>query len=247
MVVLIRTALMVMIMMATAGNAIAAQEPAQDTVVILHGIGHSRWNMYWVERAMHGEGYATINISYPSLKNDIPALARFVHDRLEKEGVWTRPGHVHFVTHSMGGLVTRRYLEDYKTEISPKKMGRLVMIAPPNGGSEVADFLKNFPPYKWLFGPAGQQLTTEARRTDETTPWYDAGVIAGTRGWPYLVADLLIDGDHDGRVAVEKTKMKGMKDFIALPATHSFISWKGSVHKQIINFLKDGKFSHDKP
>jgi alpha-beta hydrolase superfamily lysophospholipase len=246
MVVLIRAVLMVMgmTMMATAGNT--APVPAQDTVVILHGIGHSRWNMYWVERAMRKEGYATINISYPSLKNEIPALANFVNDTLIKEKVWDRPGHVHFVTHSMGGLVARRYLENYKAGIPPEKMGRVVMIAPPNGGSEVADLLKDFLPYKWMFGPAGQQLTTKARMTDVTTPWYSAGVIAGTRGWPYFVATWLIDGDHDGRVAVEKTKLSGMKDFIATPATHSFISWKSGVHKQIVYFLKNERFEHDK-
>lgn len=221
--------------------------PMQDTVVILHGIGHSRWNMYRVERAMRKEGYATFNITYPSLKKDIPALAGFVRDKLADGGVWDRPGRVHFVTHSMGGLVVQRYLEDYKSDVPQDRVGRVVMIAPPIGGSEVADLLKNFPPYKWIFGPAGQQLTTKDRQAETIVPWYETGIIAGTSGWPYFIADRLIEGDHDGRVAVEKAKMAGMKDFMTVPATHSFISWKGSVHKQAINFLKNGQFAHDKP
>ncbi|HRC26150.1 MAG TPA: alpha/beta fold hydrolase [Alphaproteobacteria bacterium] len=246
MAVLICVLMAIGIMTATGPkNASAAQ--TRDTVVMLHGIGHSRWNMYWVERAMRKEGYATVNITYPSLKQDISALAGFIHERLAEEKIWTRAGRVHFVTHSMGGLVARRYLAEHKSDIPLEKMGRVVMIAPPNGGSEVADFLKNFPPYRWGFGPAGQQLTTKARSADVATPWYETGIIAGTRGWPYIVAGLLIDGDHDGRVCVEKTKLKGMKDHITFAATHSFISWKRGVHGQITHFLKDGVFDHDKP
>jgi len=241
---LAKTLIIVLSMLTAPAFADTAHKPAQDTVVILHGIGHSRWNMYWVERAMKREGYATVNISYPSLDNEIPALAAYINAKLAAGKVWDRQGRVHFVTHSMGGLVARRYLDDFRADIPQEKMGRLVMIAPPNGGSEVADFLKNFPPYKWSFGPAGQQLTTAFRQTDTTVPWYETGIIAGTRGWPYFVATWLIDGEHDGRVAVEKTKMNGMKDHIALPATHSFISWKGDVHGQIKNFLNEGQFQH---
>lgn len=220
---------------------------ARDTVVLLHGIGHTRWNMMGVEKALRRAGFDTINISHPSLSKDIGALAGFVNERLEKEKLLDRPGRVHFVTHSLGGLVARRYLDQHRNDIPPEKMGRLVMLAPPNGGSEVADFMKNFPPYRWVFGPAGQELTTAARATDTTQPWYETGVIAGTTGWPYIVADRLIEGDHDGRVAVEKTKLPGMTDFTTVPATHSFISWRGDVHEQIVRFLRDGKFGNTTP
>lgn len=231
--------------LAMIGSAKAARPRlARDVVVILHGIGNTRWNMYGVEIALKNSGYDTLNITCPSLKKDIPALAEFVRDELAREKVWNHPGHVHFVTHSMGGLVVRRYLDEYEGEIPKEKTGRVVMIAPPNGGSEIADLLKDFPPYQWIFGPAGQQLTIPARAADQTTPWYDVGIIAGTKGWIYPLASLIMRGGHDGRVAVENTKMKGMKDFIALPATHSFIVWKPTVHEQIVNFLKNGEFRH---
>lgn len=227
------------------GNAKAAQErPEQDMVVILHGLGNTRWNMYGIDLAMKKSGYDTLNITCPSLKKDIPELAAFVRDRLEKEKIWNRPGHVHFVTHSMGGLIARRYLEEYRNEIPLRKMGRVVMIAPPNGGSEIADFLKNFPPYKWVFGPSGQQLGTRERQADHGAPWYDTGIVAGTKGWIYPIASLIMPDGNDGRVAVESTKMNGMKDFIALPATHSFIVWKPTTHEMIVNFLKNGEFRH---
>jgi pimeloyl-ACP methyl ester carboxylesterase len=229
-----------------AGMAIKTMERTKNTVVILHGIGHTRWNMIRVEKAMANEGYETINITYPSLRMGLKELAFFIHKKMAAEKTWSQPGQIHFVTHSMGGLVARRYLEDYKSCIPAEKMGRLIMIAPPNGGSEVADFLKNFPLYKWLYGPAGQELTTAVRQADRTCLWYEAGIIAGNRGWPYFIAQFLIAGDHDGRVAVEKTKMTGMKDHIIVPCTHSFISWNRNVHDKIIEFLEKGNFTNEK-
>lgn len=225
-------------------SVMPAQARANDTVVLLHGVGHSKWNMYWVERALRKEGYDVVNISYPSTKYDIKALTGIIDERLEN--VWEASEKVHFATHSMGGLVTQHYLDTYRATIPSEKLGRVVMIAPPNGGSEVADFLKNFAPYQWSFGPAGQDLTTEKRRESQVTPYYDLGIIAGTKHWPYVVANFVIPGAHDGRVTVAKSKMDGMKDHITMHATHSFISWKPSVHKQIVSFIKEGHFKHEK-
>lgn len=235
-------ALCAAVLAGTAGPASA--EPAKETIVILHGIGHSRLNMAITEMALKEQGYDTLNISYPSLKHDIATLSGFVHDRLDLAGVWNKSAKVHFVTHSMGGLVTRTYLEKYKEDIPHDKLGRVVMLAPPNGGSEVADLLKNFPPYQWVFGPAGQELTTENQTKNGIRPYYDLGIIAGTKEWPYIVAAFVIPGQSDGRVALEKTKLEGMKDHLTLPATHSFISWKPDVHKQIVYFLRNGEFEH---
>jgi triacylglycerol lipase len=198
--------------------------------------------MYGAQRAMRRAGYATLNLTYPSLRFDLSGLAAFVHKKLLAAQVWKNYARVHFVTHSMGGLVARHYLEEYRGDIPPAKMGRLVMIAPPNGGSEVADFLKNFPPYRWGFGPAGQQLTTQARAADQPVPWYDVGVIAGNRAGR-TVDPPLIPGVHDGMVAVEKTKMAGMKDHKVVNATHSLIVWRPSVQQMAIGFLKTGKFN----
>jgi pimeloyl-ACP methyl ester carboxylesterase len=214
----------------------------KETVVLLHGIGHSRWNMAGLEWTLQKAGYDTVNISYPSRKYDIQDLAAFVHDRLEKEGVWDSRNPVHFVTHSMGGLVTRCYLDSYKNNITSGQIGRVVMIAPPNGGSEVADLLQSFPPYRWLFGKAGQELSTAFQSAHAIQPYYALGIIAGTTGWPYILGSLTIKGKHDGRVSVDKTKLDGMKDHLTLAATHSFISWKPQVHRQIVHFLMHGEF-----
>jgi pimeloyl-ACP methyl ester carboxylesterase len=217
----------------------------KETVVLLHGIGHSKWNMFLAEKALRKQNYHTLNITYPSLKKDIKSLAGFIHEYLQSSDVWNTQDKVHFVTHSMGGLVARQYLDDYKTSLAKDKLGRVVMLAPPHSGSEVADLLKNFPPYKWLFGPAGQELTTINQAQNTALPYYDLGIIAGSLGWPYILGNLTISDRHDGRVAVERTKLLGMKDHMTIAATHSFISWQPRVHKQIVYFLKNGVFYRD--
>lgn len=216
-----------------------------DVVVLLHGIGHSRLNMAMAERAMRRAGFSVLNLSYPSRTRNIDAITDFLHERLSEKNLWQGEGRVHFVTHSMGGLVTSYYLEKYKSEIPQDRLGRVVMIAPPIGGSEVADFLKNFLPYKWMFGPAGQELATAMRMADRTAPYYDLGIIAGSKKWPYIIANFIMPGEHDGRVALVNTKLEGMKDHMVVPATHSFISWKPSTHEQAVYFILNGSFRRE--
>jgi pimeloyl-ACP methyl ester carboxylesterase len=215
-----------------------------DRVVLLHGIGQSRWNMYFVARALRRAGFAVTAISYPSLRQNIAALAGFLEKQLDDAEIWQQVGPVHFVTHSMGGLLVCHFLDTRRARIPAAKLGRVVMMGPPHGGSEIADFLQNFPPYKWLYGPAGQELTTAARTQDRTEPYYELGIIAGTRGWPYVIANRMIPAPHDGRVSVARTALSGMKDHITLPATHTMMAWQPAVHQQIVHFLKEGVFKN---
>ncbi|MCS5598035.1 MAG: alpha/beta fold hydrolase [Alphaproteobacteria bacterium] len=227
------------------GKAMASEEKT-DLVVLLHGIGHSEWNMAGVEFALKQAGYQTLNIGYPSRQKNLTALADFLNAELQNKAVWSAGySKVHFTTHSMGGLVVRTYLNDHQKEIDQSKLGRVVMLAPPNGGSEVADLLKDFLPYQWIYGPAGQELTTEKQAKMKAEVYYDLGIIAGNKEWPYIIAAHIIPNESDGRVALTKTKLKGMADHVTLSVTHSFISWKPSVHKQIIYFLNHGTFKHD--
>ena len=195
-----------------------------------------------MEVALRKERYRTLDISYPSRRGDLGSLAQFIDRRLAQADIWITSERVHFVTHSMGGLVAARYLHDFSDRIPAGKVGRVVMLAPPSKGSELADFLSKFPPYTWLYGPAGRELTTMSWGASEILPFYEVGVIAGTTGWPYILGSALIQKPHDGRVAVERTIMDGMKDHLILLATHTFIAWKPAVHRQVIHFLKDGAF-----
>lgn len=220
-----------------------AHQNGQQIVIVLHGIGHTKWNMGGAVRALRAHGYDTLNITYPSLRHDLDALAQGLRARLDDAAVWDRADRVHFVTHSMGGLVTRRYLDRYAAALPAGKLGRFVMLAPPNAGSEIADMLHDFPPYRWLFGPAGRQLTTAAQ-SQPAAPPCETGIIAGSTGWPYLLGHIALRGPHDGRVTVARTHLPGSADHITLPATHGLIAWQPRVHAQIVHFLAHGTFDH---
>ena len=225
----------------------AANSKESETVILLHGIGHTKWNMYFVETALKKQGYETFNITYPSLTKGIDGISDFLHERLEMGEIWNKDQKVHFVSHSMGGLVTSHYLNKYEDKIEKENVGRVVMIAPPNKGSEIADLLKDFLPYKMIYGPAGQELTTKHQANNVKKPYYEVGIIAGTKGWPYLLGNMNLKGKHDGRVALENTKLDGMQDHVEVKATHSFIVWKPSVHQQVIRFLENGSFKRAIP
>lgn len=217
----------------------------RDTVVLLHGIARTRRSLFRIERALRREGFDARGITYPSLRHDLAELAGFLAETMTREGIWQRSGKVHFVTHSMGGLVLRRYLATRRDAIPANRLGRVVMLGPPNRGSEVADRLKDLPPYRWFYGPAGQELTTEARMAPDAAPYYELGIVAGSGGWPYSVAGRLLPAPHDGRVSVARTTVPGMADHVVLPAMHSVMLWNPEVHRQIVHFLKHGRFSRN--
>lgn len=217
----------------------------KETVIILHGIARTGSSMKPVEMALQKKGYETLSITYPSRDRNLNGIAAYLREKQLTEEFWKAAGEVHIVTHSMGGLVARRYLDVYEGQIPMEKLGRVVMLAPPNRGSEVADTIHKLPLYKWYYGPAGEELTTEAQSKNGSDIYYDLGIVAGTKEWPYIVAAFVVPGKSDGRVSVEKTKLEGMKDHITVNGTHTFIMDRPDVHDQILYFLKEGKFKHD--
>lgn len=215
----------------------------KETVVLLHGIGHCFLNMHGIARFLRREGFEVINVTYPSIFRNLTGIADFLNAHFLKKHVWDRP-RVHFVTHSMGGLALSHFLGTYKNDIPHDRLGRTVMIAPPHGGSEVADLMAGFLPYKWLFGPAGQELTTTHRAAVKPDVYYPLGIIAGASRAPYFMADLVIKEPHDGRVSVSSTRLDGMADHITLKLNHETISWSRRTNAQIIHFIRNGSFSH---
>ena len=207
-----------------------------ESVILLHGIGRTRLSMRPLERALIVGGYRTENLTYPSRRLAIAAIADWLHPRLAE--LWRHSTRVHIVTHSMGGLVAARYLDVHGDR---ERTGRVVMLAPPLMGSEVADALHRLPPYRWLFGPAGQQLTTIPCR-DAMPPYYELGIIAGTSGGLYPLGRAFIPGAHDGRVAVARTMHPGMADHLVVAASHSLIMRNAEVQRQTLHFLQHGSF-----
>ena len=189
-----------------------------------------------LELRLADEGYATANLGYPSRRLGIVELA----DRLapEVQALTERvDGRVHIVTHSMGGLIARVLLARHR----PARMGRVVMLAPPNSGSELADRLGRLPPYRWWFGPAGAQLGTRQDAALLGPVDYELGVVAGSRSF-YPLASALLPRPNDGRVSVAATRLEEMADHLVLPVTHPTIVWNRTVIAQVVAFLRHGRF-----
>ncbi len=221
---------------------VVAVSPARgaDCVVFLHGLARTPASMEKAATAFEKSGYVVANVKYPSRKFPIEELAPLAIEA----GVEKCPADsvIHFVTHSLGGILVRYYLEDH--EIS--NLGRVLMLAPPNQGSEVVDRLRHFPGFKLINGPAGLQLGTG----EDSVPLmlgpvdYAVGVIAGTRTFNPILSQYLPNPD-DGKVSVENTKVEGMTDFVVVPVAHPFIMKSPVVIDQAISFIKTGRFAHD--
>jgi pimeloyl-ACP methyl ester carboxylesterase len=217
----------------------ASAHSVQDGVVLLHGISRTARSFGKMETALVGAGFMTLNLDYASRRKPLAALAEDIHPDIERF-VQDIDGAIHFVGHSMGGLLARVYLANYR----PHHPGRVVMLGTPNSGSEIADGLKNFPLYRAFFGPAGQQLGTERDAvTHALLPAidYPVGIIAGNRSVDPL-AGIFLARPHDGRVSVANTKLDGMADHIVVPTAHPFLPRNAVVIAQTLAFLRDGRF-----
>jgi len=219
-------------------DTIASED--SECVILLHGLKRSFHSLEKLEKHLSASGYLVINLDYPSTKYPIPDLAEDILDEVVIECKQTPIEKIHFVTHSMGGIVVRYYLKHHKLP----QIGRVVMLSPPNGGTELVDFHRKSLLFKKTHGPAGQQLGTGAESLPlELGPVdFELGIISGNRSF-YPLNSALIPGPDDGIVSVERTKVEGMTDFILLPYSHPFIMQKNAVFEQVIQFLKSGKFS----
>jgi pimeloyl-ACP methyl ester carboxylesterase len=227
------------------GRALAraqSEQRASAGVVLLHGIANVPWSLRKLERALRISGFATLNLSYASRKKPLEKLAEDIH--VEIGDFLTRfDGPLHFVGHSMGGLLTRVYLARYR----PPRLARVVMLGTPNGGSEIADLLHGLAAYRAFFGPAGLQLTT--RQDDLLTslppPDYQLGIVAGSRAIDPISSTFILPRPNDGMVSVHSTRLAGMADHIIIPATHPGLIRRRDSIEQTIAFLRDGKFKSD--
>ena len=213
---------------------------AGDCVVLLHGLARSATSMNKMQRELEKAGYATANIDYPSRDYTVEDLADIaIPEGLaacrEQEGV-TR---IHFVTHSLGGILVRQYLSRHEID----ELGRVVMLGPPNQGSAAVDELSDVPGFDWLNGPAGRQLG----KGDASVPLrlgpadFELGVIAGNRTIDPITSAVLEDPD-DGRVSVADTKLEGMADFIVVDHSHAFMMRMRRPIELTMTFLQTGSF-----
>ncbi len=214
-----------------------AEAPASEAVVLLHGLGRNERAMRPLERTLARAGYKVCNLGYASRSENPDALVAALDGEIAACG--KDVAKLHFVGHSLGGIIARAYI----AKGAPPNLGRVVMLAPPNRGSEYVDLLADSEFFRWLLGPTWAELgtgeTSLPRRLP--APSYECGVIAGTWSMnPF--ARWVLGSEHDGLVTVESTKLAGMNDFLAVPRSHTFIMRADEVATAVLHFLRSGHF-----
>jgi pimeloyl-ACP methyl ester carboxylesterase len=207
-------------------------------VVLLHGLGRSRDFYGDMPDILRDAGYDAAGLNYPSLYEGVKDSARrlnLVFDRLE--GVDS----VSFIAHSLGSLVLRTTLAENSAWRERIAVKRVILLAPASNGSAIAELLKEFPPYEWIIGDAGQDLTPEMAKEIPglSVPF---GIIAGGLG-DGEGYNPLIDGDDDGTLAVSETLLPGALDFILVEDMHSSLQDNPVAIDAMLSFLASGCFA----
>lgn len=208
-------------------------------VILLHGLARTPGSLKKIEKCLASHGFLVANLGYPSRTAPVRQLSRLA---IEPALAHLRGRHcarVHFVTHSLGGILVRDFLSIKHLP----DLGRVVMLGPPNQGSEVVDRLRTWKVFQWLNGPAGQELGTDTQSVPNSLPpvSFELGVIAGDRSINWINS-CMIPGRDDGKVSVERTKVAGMKAHLVLHVTHPMMMKNAAVIGACVRFLKTGKF-----
>lgn len=225
----------------TLGTGAFAAPAPERTAFLLHGILRTDRSMRRIEKALAERGFRVINLRYPSTSRTIEEHSAWLAGRVKEEG----RGELYFVGHSLGSVIIRHYLALHE----PPEAKRFVMIAPPNRGSRAADRLSKLWPYRWVYGSkAGLELRASNRALwdDLPPPPVEFGILAGGRGNGWGLNPFL-EGDDDGTVAVDETKLDGAADFRLLPRQHSLILLSAETARLTADFLETGRFGKDAP
>ena len=225
-------------------SGILGGSPAPEgasTVILAHGLGRTPVSMAILASRLEQAGFRVVRFGYPSRTEPIETLV----DRLEEavaECCGNNPGAVHFVTHSMGGVLVRSYL----SERPEPHEGRVVMLSPPNRGSEIVDAFADSDLLRSFLGPAGTRLGTTPDGIASQLPpvRFSLGIITGSRSMN-PVGSWLIPGPDDGTVGVDRADVEGSSSFLVLPATHTFIMNRRDVAEEVAHFLRHGRFRRE--
>lgn len=236
------SAIALLFLLGMPANSVADSPPPNGRcVILLHGLARTHRSMNDMAEALTKAGYRTVNMDYESRRYPIEKLATQVIPEALAACRAEKCNDISFVTHSMGGILLRSYLSRHTIA----ELGRVVMLSPPNQGSEAADYLQKYWLYKWYNGPAGRQLVTgpDGLPAHLGPADFAPGIITGNvHSFFDAWLSKIIPGEDDGKVSVERAKIEGMSDFLVLPCAHSFIMDQEEVISQTIYFLSHGRF-----
>jgi len=212
---------------------------AGECVVLLHGMGRSPLSMKRIQWTLRAAGYQVVNVSYPSRRYSVERLSGKYLQTVMTEKVPLDAKKVHFITHSLGGILLRQYLAHHAVT----NLGRVVMLAPPNHGSLVVDLLRRRALGRWILGPAGCELGAAANDAAQRLGPVDfpLGVIAGDVSLNPFFSRVL-KSPNDGKVTVESAKIDGMSDFVVVHSSHTWMMWRSQTLRYILAFLREGNF-----
>lgn len=215
-------------------------------VIVLHGLIRSRRSMSKMAKHLEKSGYEVINVEYASTRKEVAVHAKALESIVEHLG--SKVTEIHFVAHSMGNLVIRHYLADTESATGKQgdsRIGRIVMIGPPNQGSRMARILKNNFLFTSIAGASGVQLSTrwEDLESRLATPVMEFGIVAGAQSeerkrW----SNFVLDGPDDFTVSFEETRLPGATDTLTMPLLHSTMMKQPAVLKATESFLRNGFF-----
>jgi len=211
-----------------------------ECVVLVHGLWRDGFSMSSIANDLEEHGYQTISADYPSTQENIPDLVQGYLSKSFDGCVQTGAEKVHFVSHSMGGILIRQFLQDRTLPTGSK----VVMLSPPNQGSELSDKFGDTWWYQWVVGPAGVSLSTKQNGIISKLKEIDVsvGIIAAYRDWSYW-PEAWLPQPNDGTVSVESMKLAEMDDFIMIYSGHGFMRYNDEVQNQIRQFLAVGEFA----
>lgn len=219
---------------------LASTSYARDCVVLIHGMNRTPFSMRAISAYLSKHGYDVVNKHYPSNTLSTDQVSKKYVNNFVRDCRAKSPKHIHVVTHSMGGVLIRYFLKNHRLP----QGSRIVMLSPPNHGSEMADRLQNSAIYQASMGPMGQELRTGDKGITKQLPEYlpyDIGIITGNFNMNATSIGAF-KTNSDGKVSVTSARLKGMKDFLVVNATHTFITIRPDVVYQIGYFLENGQF-----
>lgn len=216
-----------------------------EVVICLHGLWRSVWAMEPIANYLNKEGFTTVSVPYASFRYELEDIVESVRILVKP---WLDQGKkIHFVTHSLGGVVLKHLLEHAMLDEEREKIGRVVMLAPPHQGSEIMDWLSNSP-VRHVLGPASDFLTSEkmSQHSQQFPADVEAAIIMGERSAIPFFRKLL-DASNDGIVSVDKGHLLGIKEFKVVDADHTFIASEPDVLEMVSHFLSCGSCEATEP